>query len=111
MQRKSFASTSSAAGSSSGCSSTACCRRRRMQLQGKSAVITGAASGIGAEIARVFAAAGAKICIADIDGDLAKRKASELKGLGLRMDVTSEEEIERGVDEAARQLGGIDILV
>jgi 3-hydroxybutyrate dehydrogenase len=82
-----------------------------MQLQGKSALITGAASGIGAEIARVYAAAGARVCIADIDGDAAKRKAGELKGLGVRMDVTSEEEVERGVAEMAKAFGGVDILV
>lgn len=82
-----------------------------MQLNGKSALVTGAASGIGAEIARVYAAAGAKVCIADIDADAAKRKASELKGMGVRMDVTREDEVERGVEEMARQLGGVDILV
>jgi 3-hydroxybutyrate dehydrogenase len=82
-----------------------------MQLNGKSALVTGAASGIGAEIARVYAAAGARVCIADIDGEAAKRKASELQGIGVRMDVTSEAEVERGVEEMARQLGGVDILV
>jgi 3-hydroxybutyrate dehydrogenase len=83
-----------------------------MQLQGKTALVTGAASGIGAEIARVFGAAGAKICVADIDGEAAKRTASSLKNfIGLRMDVSDEGEVERGVEEAARELGGIDILV
>jgi len=83
-----------------------------MQLNGKSALVTGAASGIGAEIARVFADAGAKVCIADIDGEAANRKAKELRNaMGVRMDVTSEDEVERGVEQAARQLGGIDILV
>jgi 3-hydroxybutyrate dehydrogenase len=83
-----------------------------MQLKDKSALVTGAASGIGAEIARVFSAAGAKVCIADIDGDAAKKTASTLKGaIGLRMDVSQEADVEEGVDEAARQLGGIDILV
>ena len=83
-----------------------------MQLQGKSALVTGAASGIGAAIARVYADAGAKVCIADVNEKSARETASRLKSsIGLRMDVTSEEEVERGVDEAARQLGGIDILV
>jgi 3-hydroxybutyrate dehydrogenase len=82
-----------------------------MQLQGKRALVTGAASGIGAEIARVYAAAGAKVCVADIDGEAAKRKAAELKGIAVRMDVTSEEEVERGVGDTVRQLGGVDILV
>ncbi len=83
-----------------------------MTLNGKSAIVTGAASGIGAEIARVFAQAGAKVGIADVDEKAAKKVASKLKGaIGIRMDVTSEQEVGRGVDEAARELGGIDILV
>lgn len=83
-----------------------------MQLNGKSAFITGAASGIGAEIARLFAAAGAKVCIADIDAEAAKKTAATLKdAIGLRMDVTQEGEVDRGVEEAANALGGIDILV
>ncbi|HEX6319278.1 MAG TPA: 3-hydroxybutyrate dehydrogenase [Burkholderiales bacterium] len=83
-----------------------------MQLNGKSALITGAASGIGAEIARVFAAAGVKICIADLNEEQAKKTSSSLKNaIGVRMDVTSEDEVERGVAEMVRQLGGVDILV
>jgi 3-hydroxybutyrate dehydrogenase len=84
-----------------------------MQLQGKCAIVTGAASGIGAEIARVFTAAGARVCIADVDGAGAARTAADLGrgALGVRMDVTNEAEVEQGVDEAARKLGGIDILV
>ena len=83
------------------------------QLRGKSAIITGAASGIGAEIARVFAAAGARVCIADLDGEGAARAAAALAAgaIGVRMDVTSETEVEKGVDDAARRLGGVDILV
>jgi 3-hydroxybutyrate dehydrogenase len=83
-----------------------------MQLQGKTAIVTGAASGIGAEIARTFAAAGAKVCIADIDGEAAAKTASGIaNSIALRMDVSDEGEVERGVEQAARALGGIDILV
>lgn len=83
-----------------------------MRLQGKTALVTGAASGIGAEIARVFAAAGAKVCIADIDAEAAKKTAATLENaIGLRMDVTQESEVDRGVEEAANALGGIDILL
>jgi 3-hydroxybutyrate dehydrogenase len=83
-----------------------------MQLNGKSALITGAASGIGAEIARVFAAAGAKVCIADVNEKASQETASGLKNaIGVRMDVTREDEVERGVAEMVRQLGGVDILV
>jgi 3-hydroxybutyrate dehydrogenase len=83
-----------------------------MRLDGKCALVTGAASGIGAEIARVFAAAGARVCIADIDGEAARKTASGFpNAVSVRMDVASEAEVERGVEEAARVLGGIDILV
>ena len=83
-----------------------------MQLEGKTAIVTGAASGIGAEIARVFAAAGARVCIADIDGEAAAKTASGIaNSIALRMDVSDEGEVERGVEQAARALGGIDILV
>ena len=74
--------------------------------------MTGAAGGIGAEIAKVFTEAGARVCIADIDGAAAEKTAGSLKGaIGVRMDVTSEDEVERGVAEAAKKLGGVDILV
>jgi 3-hydroxybutyrate dehydrogenase len=83
-----------------------------MQLEGKTAIVTGAASGIGAEIARVFAAAGARVCIADIDAAAAAKTASGIaNSIALRMDVSDEGEVERGVEQAARALGGIDILV
>jgi 3-hydroxybutyrate dehydrogenase len=83
-----------------------------MQLENRSALITGAASGIGAEIARVFAGAGARVCIADIDADGGARTASSIdNAISVRMDVTDEAQVERAVDETAHKLGGIDILV
>ena len=84
-----------------------------MKLEGKCAMVTGAASGIGAEIARAYAREGAAVCIADLDGDGAARMAAELGGraMAVRMDVTREDEVERGVADAAKALGGIDILV
>jgi 3-hydroxybutyrate dehydrogenase len=83
-----------------------------VELKNKSALITGAASGIGAEIARVFAGAGARVCIADIDAEAAMKKASELpQAIAVGMDVTDEAQVERTVGETAQKLGGIDILV
>ena len=62
-----------------------------MQLDGKRAIVTGAASGIGEAIARRYAAAGASVCIADLDLSGAQRVARELGGgaIAVRMDVTS----------------------
>lgn len=87
-----------------------------MQLSGKGVLVTGAGSGIGAEIARAFAREGARVCVADIDLRSARRVADELgvepsSSMALRMDVTSEDEVERGVDAAAQAFGGIDVLV
>lgn len=84
-----------------------------MRLQGKSAVVTGAASGIGAAIARAFSREGAKVCIADIDSAGARRVAAEIGGgaIAIRMDVTNQAEVEKGVEETARTLGGVDVLV
>ena len=87
-----------------------------MQLRGRSAIVTGGASGIGAGIVRAFAEEGATVCIADLDVAAGERLAAELDGhpgrvLAVRMDVTDEGDVERGVDAAAAALGGIDILM
>ncbi|TAK42306.1 MAG: 3-hydroxybutyrate dehydrogenase [Betaproteobacteria bacterium] len=84
-----------------------------MRLRGKSAIVTGAASGIGEQIARAFAAEGARVCVADLERPGAERVAASLgaSAIAVRMDVTDEGEVERGVAQAAEQLGGIDILV
>ena len=86
-----------------------------MKLQGKVAVVTGAASGIGKEIARTYAREGAKVVIADLNQDGADAVADELggtgKALGVAMDVTSEEQVEAGMAKAVSTFGRIDILV
>ena len=80
------------------------------------AVITGAASGIGREIARQFFAAGARVAIADLDSAAADAVAAELdpsgaRALGVTMNVTSEAQVEAGIAGVADRWGGIDILV
>ena len=86
-----------------------------MRIKDKVAVVTGAASGIGKEIARTFVREGAKVVIADLNKDGAVATAAELGGdavaRGVAMDVTNEAQVDAGIDEAAATFGGIDILV
>jgi NAD(P)-dependent dehydrogenase (short-subunit alcohol dehydrogenase family) len=80
------------------------------RLEGKVAVITGAASGIGLESARRFAAEGAKVCAVDLDRQRGKDAASEVGGLYIPADVTSPEAVREMYREASEHFGGIDIL-
>lgn len=86
-----------------------------MKLDGKVALITGAASGIGHAIAKRYLEAGARVVIADLDAALAAKAASELAGektaMGVRMDVANEDEVNAAVAKAAAAFGTIDILV
>ncbi len=87
-----------------------------MSLQDKVAIVTGAASGIGKEIARQFLADGAKVAIADINIEAARAAAAEFdpsgqRALGLAMDVTDEAQVDQGVDAVAERFGGVDVLV
>src|SRR4051812_40206172 len=87
-----------------------------MQLKDKVAFITGSASGIGKEIATVYAREGAKIVIADLNPDAAKATAAELtasgaQALGIAVDVTNEDQVNAAVEQAATAFGGIDILI
>ena len=87
-----------------------------MKLQGKVAIVTGAASGIGKAIARRFAGEGAKVVIADLNLDQANAVAAEIKSSGgeargVAMDVTNEEAVNAGVTATVTAYGGVDILV
>ena len=86
-----------------------------MQLAGKSAIVTGGAGGIGAEIVRAFVREGAAVCVADLDLEASQQLVDALGGppraIAVRMDVTDEGDVERGVDAAVTRLGGIDVLV
>jgi len=87
-----------------------------MRLAGKTAYITGAASGIGLAIAQLFAKEGAKIAIADLNQAAADAAAAGIvaaggKAMGLAVDVTNEQQVDASVDKAADQLGGLDILI
>ncbi|MDN0075434.1 3-hydroxybutyrate dehydrogenase [Crenobacter sp. SG2303] len=87
-----------------------------MQLNGKVALITGAASGIGKEIAIVYAKAGASVAIADINLDAAQKTADEIKAaggkaIGVAMDVTNEEAVNAGTKAVVDAFGQLDILI
>ncbi|WP_250626051.1 3-hydroxybutyrate dehydrogenase [Pinirhizobacter soli] len=86
------------------------------ELAGKVALVTGAASGIGKAIAQAFHQAGARVVIADLDGDAAEAVAGEIDGgrgdaMGVAMDVADEEAVNQGFDEVASRWGAVDILV
>ncbi|MFK4447437.1 3-hydroxybutyrate dehydrogenase [Caballeronia udeis] len=85
-------------------------------LAGKVAVVTGAASGIGKQIALTFAQAGAAVAIADLNQEAADAVAGQIKAqggraLGVVMDVTDEQAVNTGIDRVAAEFGSIDILV
>jgi 3-hydroxybutyrate dehydrogenase len=87
-----------------------------MRLKDKSAIVTGAASGIGKDIALVFAREGAKLAIADLNIDAANAAANEIRAsggqaIGVAMDVTSEQQVNDGVTAVVKAFGGVDILV
>ncbi len=87
-----------------------------MRLKDKVAIITGAASGIGKEIAIVFAREGAKIAIADINQKAADATAKELdpsgkRAIGVAMDVTNEQQVDAGTAKVIETFGALDVLV
>jgi 3-oxoacyl-[acyl-carrier protein] reductase len=80
-------------------------------LQGRVALVTGGGQGIGEAICRRLAAHGAQVAVFDLHQENAVRVASEIEGLPLVGDVTSEPDVARALAEAERVLGPIDILV
>ena len=88
-----------------------------MNLNDKVCLITGAARGIGAAIAKRYVEAGAKVAIADLQLEAAQKTAAQLSAMGpgsaigVAMDVTSEEQVNSGVAEVVKHWGGVDVLV
>ena len=87
-----------------------------MRLEGKVALISGAARGMGAVEAKLFASEGAKVVVADVLEDEGKRVEAEIveaggEALFVRLDVTSEEDWEAAVESTVSRFGRLDILV
>jgi 3-hydroxybutyrate dehydrogenase len=87
-----------------------------MLLKDKVAIITGAASGIGKEIAILFAREGAKVAIADLNQEAANATASEIdpggkRAISVAMNVTDEQQVEAGTAKVIEAFGALDVLV
>ena len=86
------------------------------EFDDKTALITGAGSGIGAEVARRLGAGGARVVVADLDKDAAEKIASEIEQKGgaaiaVQQDVADPEAVRRSVDTAIERFGGLDLAV
>lgn len=84
-----------------------------MRLQGKTALITGAARGIGLEFARAYIAEGARVALADINADAVSAAAKGLgpQAIAVQMDVTRQDSIDAGFAEVIGAFGHLDILI
>ena len=87
--------------------------RENRTLSGRSALVTGAARGIGLAIAQRLAAEGARVALTDVDLERAQSEAHRLgdHAVALRLDVTDSVSVNAGVEAALERLGGLDILV
>ena len=81
------------------------------KLLGRVAIVTGAAQGIGREIAETLARAGVNVVVSDINGEKAQSVADNISALGLKTDVTNEEDVGNMVRNTIKRYGTVDILV
>ncbi|MGH2910603.1 MAG: SDR family NAD(P)-dependent oxidoreductase, partial [Solirubrobacteraceae bacterium] len=82
-----------------------------MKLEGRVAIVTGAAQGIGRAVADKLHAEGASVAVVDLNGDGARAVASGLDGIAIAADVSSETDCERMAAETLERWGRIDVLV
>lgn len=84
----------------------------KVALEGKRALVTGAAQGIGEAIARALAANGARVAFTDVNGELVKQTAADVEGaIAVTVDITKKDSIDHGVAQVVEQFGGVDILI
>jgi len=82
-----------------------------MDINNRVALVTGGAHGIGRAICRALALEGARVAVADLDFDGARKVAADVDGLALEVDVSSEQEIIAAVEQVESELGPVDIFV
>ena len=87
-----------------------------MKLKDKVAIVTGAASGIGKQIAMTYAREGGRVAVADLNAPAAEAAAAEIRAaggqaIGVTMDVTDEDAVNQGVAQVVAAWGGVDVLV
>ncbi len=81
-------------------------------IEGKRVIVTAAASGIGAQVARRFAAAGARVFVCDVDADAVAACQAANLGIGAVVaDVAAPADVDRFFDETLAALGGLDVLI
>src|SRR5262249_19660767 len=81
------------------------------RFEGRNALVTGGAQGIGAATVRRLAAEGARVAVADLNGDGAREMAAEVDGVAVTLDVSDYESARAGVAAAVGQLGSLQVLV